>query len=621
MSDSPNDETIIVLAGDVSATLTGRECRGLSRLPELMEVRYGTRAWVWLGAPETSTLDAPQLSGWKQVVLTAQWQAGLRDCVATFSGKRITVFFDAPTVFTNGQWWAVASGQRAGSFFHFALPELIWASIPSQHAGEVDIVFARDLSQWYESQALPLDPFDEEAAAAWTGDVRRRRDETLDVVPARTRYKFGGIAPLRESPSPHRGGLCAASADLRRVYVLQQDSRESNAVRRVEWGEALAALLEVAGLEADVVVGAHGLELALGKDKRPVVVTCRSELAEFLALPCPDPALTAPDLPVVLFDVPSSDAPPWFDDFVPTWKGLDSGSSRVQLGPDGLVDQAFFLLGISADNVGAAPRIVRQLQEAALRLENFAGATATRLNLQVRNSLATDRHDVVSIASALVTFGWGLEQVESGRCALFERHQEPVGTGRVTAHPVWGRLLKELRLGGRSRESEPLSSRLVPADPPTRPAGAKTLVKARSRGGVLVKVGGDFIMTHGGPMDKKQQAFGAGVHVEGSVVQADSIQDSFNVVGEPGGRTDVRDALAELGRQLRGLAETLPSSVQATVASDFTTLTREALKAEPRREWYELSAKGLLQAAECAATLGRPVVDAVQALLSLLNRS
>jgi hypothetical protein len=102
-------------------------------------------------------------------------------------------------------------------------------------------------------------------------------------------------------------------------------------------------------------------------------------------------------------------------------------------------------------------------------------------------------------------------------------------------------------------------------------------------------------------------------------VAARTIQGSFNRVANA-------DVDAELKRELEALATAVGEMLkhmpdeteQKQAAQDLETLTNEVLSESPRRQWYELSAEGLIKAAKTVGEIAEPVVKAAAAVLALL---
>ena len=61
-----------------------------------------------------------------------------------------------------------------------------------------------------------------------------------------------------------------------------------------------------------------------------------------------------------------------------------------------------------------------------------------------------------------------------------------------------------------------------------------------------------------------------------------------------------------------------PADVQEKAAKNLEKLTKEATSPKPDRQWYEVSAEGLLDAAKAVAGMAAPITSAVKAVLSLL---
>ena len=93
------------------------------------------------------------------------------------------------------------------------------------------------------------------------------------------------------------------------------------------------------------------------------------------------------------------------------------------------------------------------------------------------------------------------------------------------------------------------------------------------------------------------------INIGGNVVNSQvgqTLTNCTNLVQQqaPGARKDLLEALS---RDVRKLIEGLPPEKQKEapkVADKLETLVKEATKEEPEREWYALSAKGLLEAAK-----------------------
>ena len=72
--------------------------------------------------------------------------------------------------------------------------------------------------------------------------------------------------------------------------------------------------------------------------------------------------------------------------------------------------------------------------------------------------------------------------------------------------------------------------------------------------------------------------------------------------------------------QVAELVKQLPPDMKESAARDLETLTAEATTKAPRKAWYELSAQGLVDAAQSVAAMAGPIVTVVGTVLGLLGR-
>ena len=110
----------------------------------------------------------------------------------------------------------------------------------------------------------------------------------------------------------------------------------------------------------------------------------------------------------------------------------------------------------------------------------------------------------------------------------------------------------------------------------------------------------------------------SGSVIHGSVVSAGTIQDSFNTLEQSGVSGELKDTLTELHKAVATMTAELPEEQANQAARDLRDLTEEATSAEPRRKWYSLSAEGLKEAAENLADIGKPVMELVGKVLTIL---
>lgn len=103
-----------------------------------------------------------------------------------------------------------------------------------------------------------------------------------------------------------------------------------------------------------------------------------------------------------------------------------------------------------------------------------------------------------------------------------------------------------------------------------------------------------------------------------NLVTAHNIQNSFNKVANAKLDPELESRLQAVAIEVAKLVKHLPEDTAEKTSRDLETLTNEATSKAPRKEWYQLSAKGLVEAAKSVAEMAAPVATAVTALLALL---
>ena len=103
------------------------------------------------------------------------------------------------------------------------------------------------------------------------------------------------------------------------------------------------------------------------------------------------------------------------------------------------------------------------------------------------------------------------------------------------------------------------------------------------------------------------------------------IQDSFNTVSAVSADQEVKTVLSELHKAVLTNVEEaklkgqLTDDEEAAVARDLESFSSEAVVANPRRRWYQLSAEGLRNAAKTVGKIGIPVLELTARVLALLG--
>lgn len=106
--------------------------------------------------------------------------------------------------------------------------------------------------------------------------------------------------------------------------------------------------------------------------------------------------------------------------------------------------------------------------------------------------------------------------------------------------------------------------------------------------------------------------------IHGSVVAAENIKDSFNIIEKAKIQDDLKQQLKELAQAVEAMIQSLPKEQSEEVADDMKRLVEEATKPAPNKKWYSVSIDGLTKAAENLGQVGEPVVKLAAKVLALL---
>jgi GTPase SAR1 family protein len=100
-----------------------------------------------------------------------------------------------------------------------------------------------------------------------------------------------------------------------------------------------------------------------------------------------------------------------------------------------------------------------------------------------------------------------------------------------------------------------------------------------------------------------------GAIIHGSVVAAESIKDSFNIIEKSNVQDDLKEQLKQLAEAVGAMTKEMPKE-QAEKAADYMKrLSEEATKEKPDSEWYSLSIDGLIKAAQNLGKVGDAVIE------------
>jgi GTPase SAR1 family protein len=92
-----------------------------------------------------------------------------------------------------------------------------------------------------------------------------------------------------------------------------------------------------------------------------------------------------------------------------------------------------------------------------------------------------------------------------------------------------------------------------------------------------------------------------------------------DVIIKSGKDADVKPLLEQLLAEIKALNEKVPASQELTdVTKSVETLIDESNRDKPRRDWYEVSLKGILEAAKAVGESAKPVLDVALKLSPLL---
>ncbi|HEV8259360.1 MAG TPA: hypothetical protein VGQ19_01215 [Burkholderiales bacterium] len=91
-----------------------------------------------------------------------------------------------------------------------------------------------------------------------------------------------------------------------------------------------------------------------------------------------------------------------------------------------------------------------------------------------------------------------------------------------------------------------------------------------------------------------------------------------NNVDQSSSSEEVKSLMKQLANEINAIATKVDPKQTQRMGNDLKTLSAEIAQPEPRRAWYELSLKGLREAAEALGEIAAPVVSTVTKLMPLL---
>lgn len=120
-------------------------------------------------------------------------------------------------------------------------------------------------------------------------------------------------------------------------------------------------------------------------------------------------------------------------------------------------------------------------------------------------------------------------------------------------------------------------------------------------------------------MTKNEIKIGNGTIIHGDFVVADSIKDSFNKTTEMEVSQEIQEILSSLTKAVSQMSQNLPQETATQIIHDLEILKTESTSKAPRRQWLELSADGLRQAAINIGEIGKPVLELVARIIPLVR--
>lgn len=121
-------------------------------------------------------------------------------------------------------------------------------------------------------------------------------------------------------------------------------------------------------------------------------------------------------------------------------------------------------------------------------------------------------------------------------------------------------------------------------------------------------------------MSKISVQLGDNAIIHGDFVVANKIKDSFNKADSSNVSDNLKDILKNLAVEIGKINEQLPKEQAEQVANDLQSLTNEATSEKPRKKWWELSAKGIKEAAQSVGEVGKSALMILKELIPILEK-
>ena len=126
-------------------------------------------------------------------------------------------------------------------------------------------------------------------------------------------------------------------------------------------------------------------------------------------------------------------------------------------------------------------------------------------------------------------------------------------------------------------------------------------------------------LERGNPVPRIEVKIGDNATFNGDFAVGEMFLNSFNKAQTADTSDEIRTLLVRLHEEMATIAGQLPPERAKEAAEDLETFTQEATKENPRRKWWELSAEGIMGAAQSVGQVGKTAIGLVEKLLPLLG--
>lgn len=130
---------------------------------------------------------------------------------------------------------------------------------------------------------------------------------------------------------------------------------------------------------------------------------------------------------------------------------------------------------------------------------------------------------------------------------------------------------------------------------------------------------GDNTTYVGKQIVEKSISIGNGNTISAPIVVAETIKNSFTALEHTQINSEVKLLIQTLLEQITEVAKVSPDKEASVLADNAEALAKEVARSKPRREWYELSIKGLIEASKALGAIGKPIIETVAKLLPVLT--